>query len=213
MLVLALVVVGAASYFRLGVDRFPAVDLPVISVRTLASGASPEDIEAQVSDEIEAVINTVEGISELRSVSSNGASTVFATFKLERDIDVAADDVRARVQTVLGRLPPGIDPPVVSKFDNDSYPVLTLTLSANRPLRELSELAENLVKVQLEHASGVGEVSVIGGQTRAIQVSLDADRLRAYGKRRRRSRVRGRCHGAAGRQRRRHGSSHAYGRS
>ncbi|MDB4975246.1 MAG: acrB [Myxococcaceae bacterium] len=181
MLVLALVVVGAASYFRLGVDRFPAVDLPVISVRTVLPGASPEDVEAQLSDEIEAAVNTVEGISELRSVSSNGISTVFVTFNLERDINVAADDVRARVQGVLAKLPLGVEAPIVSKIDNDSSPVLTLALSADRSIRELTELAEHVVKVQLERASGVGEVTTVGGQERAIQVSLYADKLRAFG--------------------------------
>ncbi len=105
MIILALVVVGVASYFRLGVDRFPSVDLPTVSVRTTLPGASPEEVETIISQPIEEVVNTVEGIDELRSVSGRGTSFVMATFNLDRDIDVAAQDVRDRVATVLNRLP------------------------------------------------------------------------------------------------------------
>jgi HAE1 family hydrophobic/amphiphilic exporter-1 len=181
MLVLALVVVGAASYRSLGVDRFPAVDLPTVAVRTSLPGGAPEDVESEITEEIEAVVNTVEGISELRSISASGSSIVIATFDLDRDIDTAAQDVRDRVQTVLRKLPEGTDPPVITKFDNDSAPVLTVALSAERSVRELTEIADKVVRVQLERAGGVGEVSVVGGQERAIQISLSADRLAAYG--------------------------------
>ena len=116
MIILALVVVGAASYFRLGVDRFPSVDLPNVSVRTTLPGASPEEVEAVISRPIEEVVNTVEGIQELRSISGQGASFVIATFNLNRDIDTAAQDVRDRVATVLNRLPDDATPPVISKF-------------------------------------------------------------------------------------------------
>src|ERR687896_168345 len=97
MLILALVVVGAAAFFRLSVDRFPAVDLPNVMVRTTLPGASVEEIETQISDIIEEAVNRVEGISELRSVSAPGQSMVLVTFNLERDIDTAAQDVRDRV--------------------------------------------------------------------------------------------------------------------
>ncbi|KAF0192893.1 MAG: hydrophobic/amphiphilic exporter-1 (mainly G- bacteria) HAE1 family, partial [bacterium] len=99
MIILALVVVGTASYFRLGVDRFPSVDLPTVSVRTSLPGASPEEVETQVSQRIEEVVNTVEGINELRSVSAAGTSFIIATFSLNRDIDTAAQDVRDRIAT------------------------------------------------------------------------------------------------------------------
>jgi len=181
MLILALVVIGAFSYFRLGVDRFPSVDLPSVSVRTTLRGASTEDVETQISRRIEEAVNTVEGIEQLRSVSSSGASIVIATFRLERDIEAAAQDVRDRVATVVRDLPREAEPPVISKFDNDQTPVLTLALTGDLPIRELTELAEHLLKVHLERASGVGEVEVEGGLERAINVWLDADRLAAYG--------------------------------
>ena len=180
MLILALVVVGAASYFRLGVDRFPKVDLPTVSIRTSLPGASPEESETVVSQVVEEVVNTVEGITELRSISGQGSSFVMATFDLNRDIDAAAQDVRDRVATVVRRLPRDVDPPVVSKFDNDSSPVLTIAVSADRPLRELTELADKLVKRQLERSAGVGEVRLVGGLSRAMNIWVDADRLAAY---------------------------------
>jgi HAE1 family hydrophobic/amphiphilic exporter-1 len=180
MIVLALVVVGVASYLRLGVDRFPSVDLPNVSVRTTLSGASPEEVETIISQPIEEVVNTVEGIDELRSVSGRGTSFVMATFNLDRDIDVAAQDVRDRVATVLKRLPKEIDPPVISKFNNEDSPILTLAVSGGRSLRELTEIADKIVKVQLERSVGVGEVLIVGGLERAINVWIDADRLAAY---------------------------------
>ncbi|WP_437281710.1 efflux RND transporter permease subunit [Sorangium sp. So ce375] len=181
MLTLALVVVGAVAYFKLGVDRFPAVDLPTVSVRTTLPGGAPEDVESEISEEIEEAVNTVEGITELRSISTSGTSVVVATFNLNRDIDSAAQDVRDRVQAALRRLPAGTDPPVIAKQDNDSTPVMSIALSADRSIRELTELADKLVRVQLERASGVGEVRVVGGQERAIKIWLNADRLAAYG--------------------------------
>jgi hydrophobic/amphiphilic exporter-1 (mainly G- bacteria), HAE1 family len=139
MIILALVVVGAASYFRLGVDRFPSVDLPNVSVRTTLPGASPEEVETIISQPIEEVVNTVEGIDELRSVSGRGTSFVIATFNLDRDIDVAGQDVRDRVATVLNRLPNEVETPVISKFNNEDSPILTLAVSGDRSLRELTE--------------------------------------------------------------------------
>jgi HAE1 family hydrophobic/amphiphilic exporter-1 len=180
MLILALVVIGIASYFRLGVDRFPSVDLPTVIVRTNFPGASPEEVETEVSQRIEEAVNTIEGINELRSVSGPGASIVVVTFLLDRDIDTAAQDVRDRVATVLRDLPEDTDPPVISKFDNDLTPILTLALSGERSLVELTELADKIVKVQIERSSGVGEVRIVGGLERAINVWIDANRLAAY---------------------------------
>jgi HAE1 family hydrophobic/amphiphilic exporter-1 len=180
MIILALVVVGAASYFRLGVDRFPSVDLPTVSVRTSLPGAAPEEVESEVSQKIEEVVNTVEGIQELRSISFQGMSFVIATFNLDRSIDIAAQDIRDRVSTVVRDLPKNVDPPIVAKFNNDSSPVITIALSGDRSLRELTEIADKVVKVQLERSTGVGAVSIVGGLGRAINVWVDPDRLAAY---------------------------------
>jgi HAE1 family hydrophobic/amphiphilic exporter-1 len=182
MIVLSLVVVGAASYFRLGVDRFPSVDLPTVSVRTSLPGAAAEEVETLVSQPIEEAVNTVEGIDELRSVSGPGISLVIATFKLDRNLETAAQDVRDRVSTVINRLPEEARerPPVVQKFNNDSAPVITIALTGERSLRELTELGDKIVRPQFERVGGVGAVTVVGGLDRAINVLIDADRLEAY---------------------------------
>lgn len=181
MLILAMVVVGATAYSHLGVDRLPSVDLPTVSIRTTLPGASPEEVETEVSQVVEEAVNTVEGIDELRSISGQGQSIVIATFRLDRNIDVAAQDVRDRVAATIRRLPDDIDPPIVSKFDNDSSPVLTVALSGELGIRELTETADKLVKPQLERCVGVGEVSIVGGLERTINIWIDAPRLAAYG--------------------------------
>ena len=180
MIVLSLVVVGAASFFRLGVDRFPSVDLPTVSIRTGLPGGSPQEVESLVTQQIEEVVNTVDGIDELRSISGQGNSFVIATFKLNRNLESAAQDIRDRVNSLGRNLPEDATPPVIQKFDNDSTPVLTISLSADRSIRELTELADKTVRVQLERVSGVGEVRVVGGLDRAINVWIDAERLAAY---------------------------------
>ncbi|MET0625942.1 MAG: efflux RND transporter permease subunit [Pyrinomonadaceae bacterium] len=182
MIVLSLVVVGAASYFRLGVDRFPSVDLPTVSVRTSLPGASAEEVETLVSQPIEEAVNTVDGIDELRSVSGPGTSFVIATFRLDRNLETAAQDVRDRVSTVINRLPEEARerPPVVQKFNNDNAPVITIALTGDRSLRELTELADKTVRPQLERVGGVGAVQIVGGLDRAINVWVDSARLEAY---------------------------------
>src|SRR5690606_38675933 len=141
------------SYFKLGVDRFPSVDLPAVRVSTQLPGASPEEVEVLISQRLEEVINTVEGIDELRSISGPGVSLILVAFDLNRDIDVAAQDVRDRVATVLNRLPRDARPPVIAKFDNDSAPVMSIALSGDRTVRELTELADKIAKVQFERRS------------------------------------------------------------
>jgi hydrophobic/amphiphilic exporter-1 (mainly G- bacteria), HAE1 family len=180
MLVLAFVVVGGASFFRLSVDRFPAVDLPNVMVRTSLPGASVEEVETQISDILEEAVNRVEGINELRSVSAPGQSMVNVTFNLDRDIDTAAQDVRDRVGAVLRQLPNDVDPPMIFKQDSDRAPVLSIALSGNLPIRELTEVADKIVKVRLERSTGVGEVSIVGGLLRAVNIWIEADRLAAY---------------------------------
>ena len=180
MMILALVVIGASSYARLGVDRFPQVDVPTVMVRTLLPGAGPEEVETLVSDIIEEAVNTVEGIRELRSVSHPGRSSIIATFELNRNIDAAAQDIRDRVSSVMRQLPDDVEPPVVAKYDNESTPVLSIALSGAKSVRELTELADKVIKPQIERSTGVGEVQIVGGLERAINIWADADRLAAY---------------------------------
>src|SRR5688572_11313934 len=180
MIVLSLVVVGAASYARLGVDRFPAVDIPTVSVRTELPGASAEEVETQVTREIESVVNTVQGIRELRSISGPSQSIVLVEFELRRPIDVATQDVREKVALAIRNLPRDAKAPIIAKQDNDQAPVLTVAVAGDRPLRELTEMADKTVKVYLERSFGVGEVRLVGGLNRAINVWVESTRLAAY---------------------------------
>jgi len=165
---------------RLGVDRFPAVDLPTVNVRVELPGASSEEVETQVAQKLEEQINTIQGIQELRSISGSGAVIVIVTFNLNRQIDVAAQDVRDKVAIAVRNLPREILPPIVSKFDNDQAPVVTIALSGERSLRELTEIADKTARPLLERSAGVGEVRIVGGLARAVNVWVDPDRLAAY---------------------------------
>ena len=180
MLVLAMVVVGVVAYGRLGVDRFPDVDLPIVSVRTTLLGASPEEIESTVTRRIEDAVATVEGIDDIRSTSTESLSVVTITFGLNRNIDVAAQDVRDAVASAIAFLPRDAKPPLIRKLDADASPILTLVVSGDRTPRELYELAERGVKDSIESVGGIGQVVINGGQKRAVNLWIDADRLAAY---------------------------------
>jgi len=180
VLILALTVVGAFAFTRLGLDRFPKVDFPTVVVTTRLQGAAPEEVETEISDKIEEAVNTISGIDELRSTSSEGVSTVVISFLLEKDADIAAQEVRDRVNRALPLLPKTIDQPTVEKFDPDSAPVLTLAVSAAKPIRDITEYADKTLRRQLESVDGVGQVLVVGGRQRQINVLLDSGRLQAY---------------------------------
>jgi HAE1 family hydrophobic/amphiphilic exporter-1 len=180
MIVLSLVVIGATSYFQLDIDKHPEVELPTVSIRTTLPGASPEEVEVSITQVIEQAVNTVEGITELRSGSGQGTSNVIATFNLNRDIEIATQDIRDRVATVIRLLPPDAQAPVVSKFNSDQSPSLSIALVSDRPLRELNELADKVIKEQVERSPGVGEIKINGGLERAMTVWIDPDRLAAY---------------------------------
>jgi HAE1 family hydrophobic/amphiphilic exporter-1 len=181
VLILLLTVVGIAGYFKLGVDRFPKVDFPIVTVTTLLPGASPNEVESEISDVVEEAVGTLSGIDELRSISSEGVSQVFITFVLEKDPDVAAQEVRDKVNGVLRNLPDSIELPTVTKIDPDAQPILFLSLAANKPIRDITEIADKLVRRQIENAQGVGQVTIIGGRKRQVNVWLDPLRMRALG--------------------------------
>ena len=150
------------------------------SITTVQPGAAPEQIETEVTDKIEEAVNTISGIDELRSTSSEGVSLVMIGFLLDKDTDVAAQEVRDKVNSALPNLPKTIQQPHIEKFDPDASPVLSIALTANKPVREVTEYADKVLRRQLESVSGVGQVLVLGGRQRQINVWLDADRLRAY---------------------------------
>jgi hydrophobic/amphiphilic exporter-1 (mainly G- bacteria), HAE1 family len=180
MLGLSLIVVGGFSYLNLGVDLFPKVQFPTVTVTTTLPGASPEEVETEITKKIEEAVNTIEGIDELRSVSAEGVSQVFITFVLERGTDVAAQDVRDRINRVLKELPDDTDPPVIDKLDVDAAPVMSVAVSAKRSLRETTEIVDKQIKQNLESLAGVGQIRFIGDRKREIQVNIDPKKLEAY---------------------------------
>jgi HAE1 family hydrophobic/amphiphilic exporter-1 len=180
MINLFLVVLGWFSFKDIGIDQFPNVELPIITVTTTLRGASPEEMETSVTKPLEEIINTIQGIDELSSVTTEGVSQIMVTFLLERNRDVAAQDVRDKVNTILARLPPDTDPPIIDKFDLDSLPVISVSVSAPRDLKEITYITDKFVKQNLETVQDVGSVSMAGARTRAVQVSVDIEKLRAY---------------------------------
>ena len=180
MLVIAPIVLGLSAYPRLGVDLFPNVDLPLVTVTTTLRGASVEEMETGVTKPIEEIVNTVSGIEQLRSTTKEGMSQVAIEFVLEKSGAVAAQEIDAKVRTILGQLPEGTDAPIIDKFALDAAPVLTLAISGRRDAREITEIARKRIKEDLESLSGVGAVILVGGRQRAIQISIDTDRLQKY---------------------------------
>ncbi len=180
MLILSLVVVGLFSFVSLGVDLFPKIDFPTITITVLNPGASPEEIETEITEKVEEAVNTISGIDELRSTSVEGISQVFVAFVLEKDVNVAAQEVENRVQTVIPNLPETAEQPTVQKLDTDAAPVLRISVSAPTSLREVTEVAKNQIKERIESVSGVGQITIIGGQERQINIWVDPDRMRSY---------------------------------
>jgi HAE1 family hydrophobic/amphiphilic exporter-1 len=180
MLILSLTVVGLFSYKSLGVDLFPKIDLPTITVTVVNPGASPQEIETEITDKVEGAVNTVSGIDELRSTSVEGVSQVFITFLLEKSPDVAAQEVRNKVDLIVNDLPVTAEQPIVQKLDTDAAPVVRIAVSAPRSPREVTDVADKKIKQQIESINGVGQVTIIGGRLREIQVWVDPDKLRAF---------------------------------
>src|SRR5215469_13051487 len=180
MLILALVVVGSFAYFGLGVDQFPNIDIPTVSVSVSNPGASPEEIETEITKKVEDAVNTIAQVDEIRSTSSEGLSLVIITFELSKNGDVAAQEVQNKVNLTIPDLPQSAKQPVVQKFDPGATPIMQIAVSAPRSVRDVTLIADKLIKQKLENAKGVGEVTINGGAKREIHVQVDPDRLRSY---------------------------------
>ena len=162
VLILSLSVIGVFSFTQLGIDQFPNVDIPTALVTTRLPGAAPEQVESEVTDKIEEAVNTINGIDTLTSTSSEGVSQVVVSFRLEKNADVATQEVRDRINRILPLLPRTITQPIIEKRDPDAAPVLTVALTANAPVRDITEYADKVLRRQLESADGVGQVLVLG---------------------------------------------------
>jgi HAE1 family hydrophobic/amphiphilic exporter-1 len=182
MVMFGLIVLGIFAFRRLPIDEFPDVDIPVVAVQTVYPGASPETIEREVTRRLEEAFNTVEGVDRITSNSLEGVSSVVVEFELERDGDLASQDIRARIDQVRRNLPTDIEAPVVQKFDPSAQPILSLALSSGTlSVPELTTLADETIRRQLESVSGVGQVQIAGGLEREIRVNLLPERMQALG--------------------------------
>ena len=181
MLVMALVVLGIVSYPGIGVDLFPRIDLPIVNISTTLKGASPEIMDIDVTDKIEESVNTISGVKTITSSSTEGASNIVVEFVLEKDIDLAVQDVREKISVIRKKLPNDIDEPVVEKVDPDATPVLWLALHGQKSVRDLSTYADEILKEQLQRINGVGAIRLYGMRLRQARVWLDNDKLRSYG--------------------------------
>ncbi len=176
-----LVLFGLIGYQRIGMDRFPYIEFPVVSVVTVLKGANPDIVDASVTNVIETSVNSVPGIEHIQSTSSPGVSVINITFNLEKRIDVAFNEVQAKVNQVLRRLPKDADPPVVAKVETNAQPIMWLALQGDRTQQQLNQYALNVVKKKLETIDGVGEVRLGGRRDRTLRVHLRPDRMTAHG--------------------------------
>jgi HAE1 family hydrophobic/amphiphilic exporter-1 len=181
MLISALLVFGVLSYPRIGVDLFPNVEFPVVTVTVVYPGGDPETMESKVADPVEEAINTLSGIKALRSTNMESISQIVVEFDLDVSVDRAVQDVRDRVSAIEGQLPKGVEPPVIQKFDVGAAPILSVALASELEPRALTRLADKVVKERVQRVAGVGGVDLIGGRDREIRVLVNSSKLAGLG--------------------------------
>ncbi len=180
MMVLALVVLGLFSYIKLSIDQYPNVDFPFVTITTILAGAGPEQMETEVTKKVEDAANTVEGVNHITSYSQEGVSIVVIEFKLEIDGRSATQDVRDKVAAIRADMPDGIEDPIIQRFDPASQPIFSLTVSGKRPEKEITTYTRDVIKKRVENVPGVGNVEVVGGAEREVNIEVDAVKLQAY---------------------------------
>jgi len=176
-----LILFGIISYQRIGVDQFPSIEFPIISIITTLPGANPSVVDASVTNLIESAVNTVPGIESIQSSSLPSISIVAVQFQLEKDIDVSFNEIQAKVNTILQNLPTDAETPIVNKLEVGGSPIMWLALQGDRTLQELNQYARNVLKKRLETIDGVGEVLIGGERERTIRVHLNVERMASMG--------------------------------
>ena len=181
MMMVALVVLGLFSYRDLSTDLWPKIDLPIVSIVTRYPGVAPETVETEVTKRIEEAVNPIEGVRHITSTTSEGFSSVLIEFELGTNIHTAAQDVRGKVSALRRDFPEEVEEPVIQRIDPAEIPIVSISVSSPQlNPKEVTTLAEKVIKKRLEGIEGVGSVTIVGGQRREIQVLLDLDRLKAY---------------------------------
>ncbi|MGE0080016.1 MAG: efflux RND transporter permease subunit [Thiohalomonadaceae bacterium] len=181
MLSAVIVLFGLIAYERIGIDRFPYVEFPMVSVTTVQPGASPQVVDASITSVLETALNSVPGINHIQSTSSPSVSNIAIIFDLSKDVDVAFNEVQAKVNQVVRNLPDDAETPVVAKVDIGAAPIMWLSLQGDRTPQQLNLYAANIIKKRLENIDGVGEVRLGGRRARTVRVELMLDRLSAFG--------------------------------
>src|SRR3954447_18126869 len=181
MLIVGLVLMGAVSYTRMKVDRFPAISFPAVFVSIAYAGAAPTDMEELIAKPVENAVSGLPGIDTISSTSSEGSVTLNTRFVEGTDTNQAAMDVDRRISSIRRRLPVDMDAPNVTKADVTAIPVMNIALSGNRSLAELFDIGNDTILPRLESVDGVADAQLVGGLQREIQVKINAERLRAYG--------------------------------
>src|SRR6266542_5999967 len=180
MLILFLVVLGVFSFLDLGVDLFPKADPPIVSVRIRLPGASPDEMTSQVILPVEEQLSSVSGLDELEIMVMDGSARITCRFVLDRKMEDAAQDVREKMALAMGKMPPNVEPPVITKADPESDPIITLFVGGPRSLREITEISDKHIKRALQTVDGVAAIDIVGGRDREIQILLDAEKLNSH---------------------------------
>ena len=180
MMIAAIVAFGFIGLSRVGVDMFPAVDFPFVTVTAIYPGADPESVETKVVTKLEDAVAGISGIKALTSMSLENVGMLMIQFRLERDVDKVAQEVRDKISAVQRDLPADLEPPVVAKFDVGAAPVMSVVLSGRMSLRQLTDLADDEVKARLQKIIGVGGIDIVGGKKREIQVWVRTDKLEKH---------------------------------
>jgi HAE1 family hydrophobic/amphiphilic exporter-1 len=180
MLSAVIVLFGIISYQRIGIDRIPSIDFPIIMINTTLKGANPDVVDSSITSIIETSVNTTPGIEHIQSSSSPGVSTITITFTLNKNIDVAYNEVQSKVSQVLKKLPKDTDAPTILKVDSNAQAVIWVALTGDRTIQQLNLYAINVLKKKFETINGVGEVTLGGRRDRVVRVSLSPERMAAY---------------------------------
>lgn len=182
ILAFAIVLLGFFNLSKLSIDEMPEMELPMITVMTSYSGASPETVEKEVTKPLESALSSLSDVEEIESTSSSGASMIMITFNYGIDMDQAALDIRDKVGAIEGSLPEEAASPTIMKFDSNSMPIIKISLSGdNMSLAKLQSLAEDTIEPRLSRIAEIASVSISGGQDREVRIELDANKMENLG--------------------------------
>ncbi len=172
-----MVVFGLIAYKTIGMALYPDVDMPIVTVTVVYEGASPETVETEVTEVVEESLSTISGIKSMRSETSEGVAQVFLEFELERDINIAAQDVRDKISSIRAELPVDSEPPVIEKFDPDSAPILGIVLAGQTSIRDLTLLADDVIKPRSNRSTAWAACKIVGDREREVRIWLRVDDL------------------------------------